>query len=110
MSTKNPQDAFESIDPTTLEAVSGGATRVSGKGGDAELTAMLTSIGDSIKDLANQKNNSGGDTMQLMMMMLMMGGFGGGGGGGIAAPAQTPVINVDTGIVGGCRKKGKKGW
>ena len=108
-------EAFVSVDPEQLATVAGGASRVSGKsGGDAELTAMLTSIGNSIKDLAAAKNtNSGGDTMQLMMMMLMMGG--GGGGGGYAAPAAVapPVINLDTAVAGGgggCRRKGKKGW
>jgi hypothetical protein len=108
-------EAFVSVDPEQLATVAGGASRVSGKsGGDAELTAMLTQIGNSIKDLASAKNNnSGGDTMQLMMMMLMMGG-GGGGGGGYAGPAAVapPVINLDTAVAGGggCRKKGKKGW
>jgi len=115
MSTKpDATDTLESITPDMLESVAGGATRVSGKGGgDAELTAMLTQIGSSIKDLAASKNTSGGgDTMQLMLMMLMMGG--GGGGGGVAAPgvAATPVVNVDAALGGGCRPrgKGKKGW
>lgn len=113
--TTKPETApLATIDTDALEAVSGGATRVSGKGGDAELTAMLTSIGNSIKDLAASKNSSGGgDTMQMMLMMLMMGGMGG-GGGGVAAPgiASPPVINVDTSVAGGggCRRKGKKGW
>jgi hypothetical protein len=109
--TPESTDALESIHPEQLESVAGGAARVSGKGGDSEITAMLTSIGDSIKDLAANKNtSSGGDTMQLMMMMLMMGG-GGGGGGGVAAAAP-PVINVDTSVAGGggCRRRGKKGW
>jgi len=113
MSTKpEATENLESIAPDMLETVAGGAVRASGKGGDAELTAMLTQIGSSIKDLAASKNNSGGgDTMQLMLMMLMMGG--GGGGGGVAAPAvaATPVVNVDAALGGGCRpRKGKKGW
>jgi len=115
MSTKpEATETLESIAPDQLESVAGGATRVSGKGGaDAELTAMLTQIGSSIKDLAAAKSsNSGGDTMQLMLMMLMMGG-GGGGGGGVAAPAGPPVVNVDAAVGGGgCGRgrKGKKGW
>ena len=111
--TPEAPETLESIAPDQLESVAGGATRVSGKGGDAELTAMLTQIGSSIKDLAASKNtNSGGDTMQLMLMMLMMGGGGGGGGGGIAAPAGPPVVNVDAAVGGGCGRgrKGKKGW
>ena len=111
--TTEHTETLESIADDQLESVAGGATRVSGKGGgDAELTAMLTQIGSSIKDLAASKNNSGGgDTMQLMMMMLMMGGGGGGGGGVVAAPLA-PAINVEAVGGGGCRPrgKGKKGW
>ena len=111
MSTE-PTNEFAPIDSADLETVAGGATRSSSKGGDAELTAMLTGITSSIKDLANQKNQ-GTDPMQLMLMMMVMGGFGG-GGGAVAAPiaaAPTPVINVDTAVAGGgCRRRGKKGW
>ncbi len=109
-------ETFVSVETEQLATVAGGASRVSGRssGGDAELTAMLTQIGSSIKDLAAAKNtNSGGDTMQLMMMMMMMGGGGGGGGGAIAAPAAAapPVINVSTGVAGGGGgRRGKKGW
>ncbi len=114
--TETPE--FVSVETEQLATVAGGASRVSGRasGGDADLTAMLTQIGSSIKDLAAAKNtNSGGDTMQMMMMMLMMGG-GGGGGGAIGAPAAVapPVVNVSTGVGGGggggCRSRGKKGW
>jgi len=109
-----PQDPFASIDPTALEKVAGGASR----GSSDQVTAMLTQITSSIKDLASQKN-SGSDPMQMMLIMLMMGGMGGGGGGGVvAAPVaagQTPVINVDTAVAaggGGCvgGRRGKKGW
>lgn len=90
-------DAFQSIDPSQLENVAGGAARVTARGGAAnqELMAMMTSIGDSIKALANQKPDDG--MSQMMMMMMMMGGMGGGGGGAPApAPAapQPPVINI----------------
>ena len=104
----NPNDAFASIDPALLEAITGAA-----KKGDAELQATLTSITSSIKDLANQ-NNKGSDPMQLMLMMLMLGGGGGGGGGGVvaAAPGVTPVVNVSANVGGGgsFRRRGKKGW
>ena len=92
---------FASIDPMHLEKVAGGASRVSSKAGgdDAQVTAMLTGITDSIKGLANQKS-SGMDPMMMMVMMMMMGGGGGGGGGAPAAAAApvappVPVINVD---------------
>ena len=101
-----------SIDSEQLAAVSGGATRSSGSA-DSDVTAMLTQIGNSIKDLAASKNNnSDNDTITMMMMMLMMDG-GDEREGAVAAPAAVtpPVINVDTGVAGGggCRR-GKKGW
>lgn len=104
-------EAFTSVDPQQLATVAGGASRVSSRssGGDAELTAMLTQIGSSIKDLAAAKNtSSGGDTMQLMMMMMMMGG--GGGGGGAPGGFTPPVVNISTGVSGGGFRRGKKGW
>ena len=110
-----PKDPFASIDSEALEQVAGGATRTSGS--SDQVTAMLTQISSSIKDLAGQKN-SGTDPMQMMLIMMMMGGMGGGGGGVVAGPAAghaQPVINVDTSVAGGgggCigRKRGKKGW
>jgi hypothetical protein len=109
-SPKDPTDPFASIDLNALEKVAGGASR----GSSDQVTAMLTQISSSIKDLAGQKS-SGSDPMQMMLIMMMMGGFGGGGGGGVvAAPAAaTPVINVDSSVAGGgCvpRGRGKKGW
>jgi hypothetical protein len=109
--TPKTDDDFVSIDPSQLEAVAGGA-----KGGDAQVMAMLSSIGDSIKSLASSNQSSGSDPMQMMMMMMMMGGMGGGGGGApVAAPAAAPqVIDVQATIPGGgggCgRGRGKKGW
>ena len=106
-----PKTEFEAIDPNALSTVAGGASR--GKG-DSEVTAALSAIQDSLKDLAGSKSNSGMDPMQMILIMMMMGGFGGGGGGGvIGSPAHAPpVINVDTGVSGGggCRRRGKKGW
>lgn len=109
----SPQDPFAPIDPTALEKVAGGASR----GSSDQVTAMLTQITSSIKDLAGQKSSSS-DPMQMMLIMMMMGGFGGGGGGVVAAPGAghaTPVINVDTAVAGGCgpsggKRRGKKGW
>lgn len=116
MSTK-PSNELETIALEALQNVAGGAARSSK--GDSELTAMLSSITSSIKDLAASKNNQSMDPMQMILIMMMMGGGGGGGGGVIGAPAvgTPPVINVDTGVSGGgggCRPcgrgKGKKGW
>ncbi len=104
-----PKTDFEPITSEDLTTVAGGASRVSSKSSD-DLTAMLTQITSSIKDLASSKN-TGTDPMQMMLMMMMMGGMGGGGGGGFASPvAGPPVINVDTGVSGGGGRRGKKGW
>lgn len=100
---------FVSIDANLLEAVAGAASRASSSG-DESLNLMLTQITSSIKDLANNNNNKGSDPMQLMLMMLMLGGGGGGGGGVVAAPGvASPIINVQAAL-GGCRRRGKKGW
>ena len=93
-------DSFASIDSSSLDKVSGGAARVTGRGSgaSAELTAQLTSIGDAVKGLAGKKDE-GGDMMPMMMMMMMM------GGGGSSAPPPAappppppaqPVINIST--------------
>ena len=114
MSTK----PFESIDPAKLATVAGGASRVSAKsGGNDQLTAMLTQITSSIKDLASNQS-SGMDPMMMMVMMMMMGGGGAGGGyaagAGVTTAHSPPTINVDAAVGGGgggCgRGKGKKGW
>jgi len=106
------QDPFQSIDSKQLTNVQGGASRVTSRSGGSndQLTAMLTQITSSIKDLAGQQNQ-GMDPMMMMMMMMMMGGGGGGGGvgGGGGYPAQVaqqpamPVINITTDVKRGCR-------
>ena len=116
MSTKPTGNEFEAIALDALKNVAGGAARSSGS--DSEVTAALSSITNSIKDLAANKNQGGMDPMMMIMMMMMMGGGGGGGGGYIGSPAvgSPPVINVDTGVsgggggYGGGRGRGKKGW
>ena len=108
--SNNSNDPFVSISTEDLDAVSGGAARVAsgGSGSDSndQLLTMLTSIGDSIKDLARNNSSGGGDQMmQMMMMMMMMGGMG--GGGAVAAPAPQQPTYVEVSSSGGC---GKKGW
>ena len=100
MPKSKDRDPFQSIDPSALADVSGGASRVTARSNSSndQLTAMMTQITDSIKALAS--NNNQNDPMQMMMMMMMMGGMGG-GGGAVAAPAppptpQAPVINITT--------------
>jgi hypothetical protein len=96
-------DSFASIESQALDKVSGGAARVTGRGGAAssELTTMLASIGDSVKNLASAKKDDGNDMMPMMMMMMM------GGGNSAPPPAAPPpppppqpVINVSTRVRG----------
>jgi hypothetical protein len=109
----NTKDPFVSIDEANLETVSGGAARVASGGGSSsandQLLTMLTSIGDSIKDLAKANSGGGDQMMMMMMMMMMMGGGGGGGGGGYGygAQVQQPTY-IDVQAQGG--RCGKKGW
>ena len=102
MSRHKHRDPFQSIDPTELAKVGGGASRVTARSNsNDQLTTMLTQITQSIQALT--QNNSQSDPMQMMMMMMMMGGMGGGGGGAVSAPPpaappppQAPVINITT--------------
>jgi hypothetical protein len=101
MSRHKQRDPFQSIDPTDLAKVGGGASRVTARSsGSDQLTTMLTQITQSIQALS--QNNSQSDPMQMMMMMMMMGGMGGGGGAVAAAPPApagpppAPVINITT--------------
>ena len=102
--TKSP---FTAIDPSQLEKVAGGASRVSSRssGSSDQLTLLLTQVTDSIKDLASNQNQ-GSDPMQMMLMMMMMGGMGGGGGGAAPAAAAAappaPVINVTADVKRRC--------
>lgn len=97
MPNSKPAD-LTAIAPSLLAHVTGGASRVSSRSGNNDqLTAMLTQVTSSIKDLAGSKQSTG---MDPMMMMMMMGGMGGGGGGqqvaaaAPAAPPPQPNINV----------------
>lgn len=100
------KDPFTSISSEDLNKVAGGAARVTARasGANDQLTAMLTQITSSIKDLAGSKQ--GGMDPMMMMMMMMMGGGGGGGAAAApppaAAPPQPPVINISTSV--------KRGW
>ncbi len=91
------------LDRALLVGVNGGAARVTARssGADEQVKTMLTSVTDSIKELANNKPSGMDPTM--MMMMMMMGG--GGGGGGSAAPAVAappappkPVVNITNSV------------
>jgi hypothetical protein len=80
---------FADVQAEELTQITGGGTRGAG-GDDSKLQLMLTSITDSIKEVANGKNNSGNDMMPMMMMMMMMGGGGGSSATVAAAPPPPP--------------------
>jgi hypothetical protein len=100
--SKHHKDPFATIDPTQLDKVAGGASRVSSRSGgnNDQLMTMLNQVTDSIKDLAKNQSSGGMDPMMMMMMMMMMGGGGGGGAAPVAAapPPPAPVINISTSV------------
>jgi hypothetical protein len=75
----NPNELFTSIDPAALGNVQGGA-RVARGGGSSgvndQLLTMMTTIGNSIKELASGKTGGNDQMMQMVMMMAMMRGRG----------------------------------
>jgi hypothetical protein len=71
-------EALQTIDPTALASVSGGASRTpaaasssGGGGGDEAVLSALTGILDSLSSLANQpRQGFGAQEMMLFMMMM----------------------------------------
>lgn len=63
-------DQLETIDPTALSTVSGGAKREASGGSEDAIMTALTGILDSLHSLASQ--NQGGMSPQDMMVMMMM--------------------------------------
>ncbi len=89
------------IKTADLEHVAGGASRVSARsGGSEQLTAMLTQVTSSIKDLANNQNKGGMDPMMMMMMMMGQGGGGGAAAAPAAPPPPPPLPQVNVSIRG----------
>jgi len=81
-------DELPSIDPSTLEDVTGGVTSTASSGTDTQLTAALQGITSQLSSLGKTNNSSGSSLQSLLPMMLLLGkgGAGGGGGGGGACP------------------------
>jgi hypothetical protein len=61
---------LQTIDPTALAVVSGGA----GNGTDPAVMQALTGVLDSLKSLSQNNQQGGMDPTMMMMMMMMMGG------------------------------------
>jgi hypothetical protein len=70
MSKKND---LQTIDPTALAQVSGGArTATSTNSADDATLAALSSIQDSLKSLANQNSGGFGNNEMLLLMVMLM--------------------------------------
>ena len=68
--TKDEPTELQTIDPTALATVSGGASG----GTDPAVMQALTGVLDSLKSLGQNQQQSGFGSMEMMMMMMMMGG------------------------------------
>ncbi len=103
-------DALVTIDATALADVSGGVVRVSSRSNTAstQLTAMMTQITSSIRDLAASRGNQS-DPTQLMMMMMMLGG-GGFAGGAAQPPPYDPYAGTTAPACNVNVRVGRKGW
>jgi O-acetylhomoserine/O-acetylserine sulfhydrylase-like pyridoxal-dependent enzyme len=79
MSKKQPEP-LQTIDPTALAQVSGGAGAPAASSGNEAVMTALTGILDSIKSLAGSQSQGGfGPTEMMLMMMMMQQGHGRGG-------------------------------
>jgi hypothetical protein len=72
--SKQAPDPFQSIDPTALAQVSGGAGASTDN--EAVMTA-LDSILDSIKSITSNQNQGGFGATEMMMFMMMLQGRSG---------------------------------
>lgn len=83
--SKHAQPELPSIDDADLSKITGGTHRAghTSGGSNAQVTAALASITDSLKSLGTQSNNSSNSLTQMLpFLMLAKGGAGGGCPGG----------------------------
>jgi hypothetical protein len=69
--SKPHQNQLQTIDPTALAQVSGGAATTTSTSNDQVLTA-LTGVLDSLQSLAHQNTSSGFNTHEMLMLMMVM--------------------------------------
>jgi len=69
--SKPRNDELQTIDPTALSQVAGGAKASSGGGDDAAVMTALTGILDSLKSIATPQNNGFGAQEAMIFMMMM---------------------------------------
>jgi hypothetical protein len=65
---------LQSIDPTQLEKVAGGAARVPAADANSEVMTALTGVLDSLNSLKSNQQSSGFGPNEMMMFMMMLGG------------------------------------
>ncbi len=98
MSSKKPAPepiaALQTIDPTALAQVSGGAGTSST---DQAVMTALTGVLDSLKSLATQNQGGGFGPTEMMMFMMMMQGRGGSGAQVVAPQPNNWTYNADGG-------------
>lgn len=85
--SKQAPDPFQTIDPTALAQVSGGAGASTDN--EAVMTA-LDSILDSIKSISSNQNQGGFGPTEMMMFMMMLQGRNGSSQYVHAAPTVQP--------------------
>ncbi len=83
-------DELPSIDPTSLEDVTGGVTSKASSGTNTQLTTALQGITSQLSSLGKNSNSSGNSLQSLLPMMLLLGKGGGGGG---ACPCGCGMAN-----------------
>jgi hypothetical protein len=97
--------SFTTVDRRWLGSVVGGASRVTGRSGQATQDIMnsLTTVTNSIKDLSNQKPAM--DPMMMMVMVMMMGNQGGAAAAAPVAaapppppPPAAPIVRISNSI------------
>src|SRR5260221_11569708 len=81
-------DDLPAIDPNQLEAVTGGVTH-GGSDANAQVTAMLQQLMQSISELAHHNNSGTNQFMQMLPILMMMRGRQG-PAPSPAAPAPPP--------------------
>ncbi len=86
---------MKTITTCELVTVTGGVTKA-----NQAVTAQLTSLQGSIKDLATAQNKPAGSDTMTTMMMMMMAMRPQPQQAVVAAPSAAPVINVDTHVRG----------
>jgi hypothetical protein len=86
--SKQAPDPFQTIAPTALAQVSGGAAAATSDN-EAVMTA-LDSILDSIKSISNNQSQGGFGTTEMMMFMMMLQGRSGASQYVHAAPTTQP--------------------